>query len=70
MVQSTNRFFCAMLRTKSAYWRAADGMRLFDPESSTACYTCVLTQRPAGPDGLPADVHNCSPDRACFKADH
>jgi hypothetical protein len=69
MAQSNNHIFCGMLRTKTAYCRSPDGERLIDPESSTACYTCVLTQRPFGPDGLPANARSCGPDRGCFKED-
>ncbi len=69
MAQNTNRVFCGMLRTKTAYWRSPDGERLIDPQSSTACYTCLLTQRPVGPDDLPVNAGSCGPDRGCFKAD-
>jgi hypothetical protein len=69
VAQSTNRVFCNMLRTKTGYYRSPDGERLIDPESSTACYTCVLTQRPFGPDGLPSNAQSCGPDRGCFKAE-
>jgi len=69
MPEDTNRNFCAMLRTKSAYFRSAAGARLFDPDSSTACYTCVLTQRPYGPDGMPANTDYCGATRRCYKAD-
>ena len=69
MAPNTNRVFCGMLRTKTGYWCSPQGERLIDPESSTACYTCVLTQRPYGPDGLPANARSCGPDRGCFKPD-
>jgi hypothetical protein len=69
MAQSTNRIFCGMLRTKTGYYRSPEGERIIDPESSTACYTCVLTQRPFGPDGLPANAQSCGPGRGCFKAE-
>jgi hypothetical protein len=42
--------FCALLRTKTAYYRTPDGDRIFKPDDSTACYTCLKTQRPVGPD--------------------
>ena len=59
--------FCALLRTKTAYYRNPDGERMFDPDSSTACYTCLKTQRPVGPDGQPVDAHSCSAARGCFE---
>ena len=43
--------FCALLRTKTAYYRTPDGERIFKPDDSAACYTCLKTQRPVGPDG-------------------
>ena len=69
MAQGVNRVFCGMLRTKTAYWRTPEGERLFDPESSSACYICLLTQRPYGPDALPANAQSCGQDRGCFKPD-
>jgi hypothetical protein len=60
------RQFCLYLRTKTAYFRTPDGERMFDPGSSTACYTCLKTQRPCGPDARPADTDSCSEDRDCF----
>lgn len=62
----TKRQFCLYLRTKTAYFRTPDGERMFDPDSSTACYTCLKTQRPYGPDGQPADADSCGADRGCF----
>ena len=59
--------FCALLRTKTAYYRNPDGERMFDPDSSTACYTCLKTQRPVGPDGRPVDAHSCGAGRGCFE---
>jgi hypothetical protein len=59
--------FCALLRTKTAYFRSHDGERLFNPESTTACYNCLVTQRPFGPDGMPVNADSCRADRACFK---
>jgi hypothetical protein len=70
MAEHTNRNFCAMLRTKNAYSRSESGARQFDPDSSTACYTCVLTQRPFGPDGMPANTEYCGHTRACFKPEN
>lgn len=61
--------FCLMLRTKTGYLRSAAGERVIDPESATACYTCLLTQRPFGPDGMPANPDYCGSDRDCFKPD-
>ena len=46
--------FCALLRTKTAYYRTPDGERIFKPDESTACYTCLKTQRPVGPTGGPS----------------
>ena len=62
----TKRQFCLNLRTKTAYFRTPDGERMFDPDSSTACYSCLKTQRPYGPDGMPADADTCGADRGCF----
>ena len=62
-----DRTFCAMLRTKNGYFRSAEGNRLIDPESSTACYNCLSTQRPYGPDGMPANAEYCGPARGCFR---
>jgi hypothetical protein len=56
-----------LLRTKTAYYRSPDGERLIDPASTTACYNCVLTRRPFGPDGLPINAQSCGSDRGCFK---
>jgi hypothetical protein len=64
-----NRLFCAMLRSKMGYFRSPTGERLIDSDSSTACYTCLLTQRPVGPDGMPANADYCGSDRACFKTE-
>jgi hypothetical protein len=61
------RSFCAMLRTKNGYFRSSMGERLIDARSSTACYNCLLTQRPYGPDGMPANADYCGPQRSCFK---
>jgi hypothetical protein len=59
--------FCAMLRTKFSYFRAPGGARLIDPASATACYTCMRTQRPFGPDDRPAGADFCcGADRTCF----
>jgi hypothetical protein len=60
------RKYCAMLRTKTAYYRTPEGERIFDPESTTACYVCLNTQRPFGPDGEPADAAVCGTDRECY----
>lgn len=59
--------FCLMLRTKTGYMRSVDGARMIDPDSSTACYTCLLTQRPFGPDGMCVSPDYCGPARDCFK---
>ena len=42
------------------------GDRLIDPDSPTACYTCLLTLRPVGPDGVPVHADTCGADRDCF----
>jgi hypothetical protein len=65
--QLRNQAFCALLRTKTAYFRSQNGERLFNPESTTACYNCLLTQRPFGPDGMPVNAEWCRADRGCFK---
>lgn len=67
MADKMDRAFCAMLRTKNGYFRSAFGERLIDADSSTACYNCLLTQRPYGPDGMPANADYCGPARGCFK---
>ena len=59
--------FCAYLRTKTAYYRNSTGERMFDAASSTACYTCLRTQRPVGPDGQPVDAASCGENRGCFE---
>ncbi len=59
--------FCVMLRTKTGYFRSLEGERVIDADSTTACYNCLMTQRPFGPDGMPADPAFCRGDRACFK---
>jgi hypothetical protein len=58
--------FCALLRTKNGYFRSPAGERLIDQSSSTACYHCVLTQRPYGPDGMPVNAVECGAGRGCF----
>ncbi len=59
---------CLYLRTKSAYFRNAAGERIFEPGNSTACYTCLKTLRPLGPDGMPADAESCRTlERGCFQ---
>jgi hypothetical protein len=69
MADSGGIRFCLMLRTKTGYFRSAAGERLIDPDSTTACYNCLLTQRPFGPDGMPADAEFCREDRSCFRRD-
>jgi hypothetical protein len=59
--------FCLWLRTKTAYYRDETGARMFDPSSTTACYTCLKTQRPFGPDAEPADASSCGESRGCFE---
>lgn len=61
--------FCALLRTKFSYFRAPGGARLIDPASATACYSCLRTQRPFGPDDRPADAASCGLARSCFVAE-
>jgi|YelNatPaOPRAMG01_1025707.scaffolds.fasta_scaffold02343_3 hypothetical protein len=59
---------CLYLRTKSAYFRNSAGERIFEPANSTACYTCLKTLRPVGPDGMPADAESChAQGRGCFQ---
>ncbi len=67
MADTLKNGFCALLRTKTAYFRSHDGERLFNPESTTACYNCLVTQRPFGPDGMPVNAEWCRADRVCFK---
>ena len=59
--------FCALLRTKTAYYRTPDGDRIFKPDDSAACYTCLKTQRPVGPDGRPVDAESCGDGRGCYQ---
>ncbi|HVC43992.1 MAG TPA: hypothetical protein VND20_04190 [Candidatus Binataceae bacterium] len=66
MVEKAGNDYCTMLRTKFSYFRAPGGVRLIDPESTTACYTCLLTQSPVGPDDLPVHASICGRNRACF----
>ena len=66
----TARHFCLYLRTKNGYFRSPEGDRMIDPDSSTACYRCLLTQRPVGPDGLPCDARQCGPGRSCFREEN
>jgi hypothetical protein len=61
--------FCALLRTKTAYYRTPDGERIFKPDDAAACYTCLKTQRPVGPDGQPVDAQACGADRGCFESE-
>ena len=61
--------YCLLLRTKAGYFRSPAGVRLIDRDSTTACYTCLLTQRPYGPDGLPVNAEVCGPERGCFQRD-
>ncbi len=68
MAESSRRF-CFYLRTKSAYFRAPTGERIFEPQSSTACYTCLKTQRPFGPDAMPVDANRCGENRSCSEED-
>jgi hypothetical protein len=67
MAAGSARSFCLHLRTKSAYFRTASGERMFEVESSTACYKCLKTLRPVGPDGMPADARECVAHRVCFE---
>jgi hypothetical protein len=67
MAERPERSFCVMLRTKNGYFRSALGDRLIDADSSTACYNCLLTQRPYGPDNMPANAELCGRERSCFK---
>jgi hypothetical protein len=58
---------CGLLRTKTAYYRTPDGERMFHRDSTTACYTCLLTQRPYGPDGMTAHAQSCGEARGCYE---
>lgn len=69
MAAAAPRRFCLYLRTKNGYFRSPGGERLIDPDSSTACYNCLLTQRPVGPDGRPCSARECGPERACYRED-
>ena len=62
--------YCLWLRTKTAYYRDDSGARKFNPDSTTACYSCLKTQRPVGPDGEPADLAQCGASRGCFEEEH
>jgi hypothetical protein len=66
MAQIASANLCRLLRTKFSYFRAPGGDRLIDRESTTACYTCLLTQRPVGPDSMPVHADSCGRDRECF----
>jgi hypothetical protein len=59
-----------MLRTKAGYFRSLEGKRLIDADDAAACYTCLLTQRPFGPDGMPAEPEYCVDARTCFRPEH
>jgi hypothetical protein len=61
------RHYCRLLRTKTAYYRTPTGERIFEPDSTTACYTCLKTQRPVGPDAMPSDADSCGAERGCFE---
>jgi hypothetical protein len=65
-----NQKLCIMLRTKMGYFRSLEGERLIDAGDSTACYNCLLTQWPFGPDGMPADPAYCANARSCFRPEH
>ena len=67
---SEEQGFCIMLRTKNGYLRSLEGRRLIDSGDTTACYTCLLTQRPFGPDGMPVEPADCDNARACFRPEH
>ena len=64
---ATTRNFCIYLRTKNGYFRSPEGRRMIDPDSSTACYRCLLTQSPVGPDRMPSDPRQCVEGRGCFR---
>jgi len=66
MAETAKSSFCAMLREKHGYFRSATGERLIDPTNSTACYSCLLTQRPFGPDGMPVNADYCGSTRGCY----
>jgi len=64
---AASRKYCLFIRTKTGYYRSQEGERLIDPDSSTACYTCLKTQHPVGPDGMPVHAESCGEDRSCFR---
>ena len=69
MAETAKSSFCVMLREKNGYFRSTTGERLIDPASPTACYSCLLTQRPFGPDGMPVNADYCSSARGCYKSE-
>jgi len=66
---TNNASYCLLLSTKTGYFRSPEGVRLINPDSTTACYTCLLTQRPYGPDERPVTPQSCGSERECFRSD-
>lgn len=59
---------CASLRTKMIYV-AGRARAPLDRESSTACYWCLHTMSPVGPDDGPVRPRSCTAARGCYRAD-
>ena len=59
---------CRMLRTKMSFGALQSGAPDWRRgESTTACYWCLRTMEPAGPDGNYAHPHNCQDGRTCYR---
>ncbi|MBL8875466.1 MAG: hypothetical protein JNM86_06690 [Phycisphaerae bacterium] len=59
---------CLNMRHKMMYCdprQATPG--LIDGDSETRVLLCVLTQEVLGPDDKPVGMHQCSPDRPCYR---
>lgn len=59
---------CLNMRHKMMYCdprQATPG--LIDGTSETRVLLCVLTQEVLGPDDKPVGMHQCSPDRPCYR---
>ncbi len=59
---------CRLLRSRSAYGHAPDGVDWRTGDSPTEAYWCVATQEPVGPDDGLVHAHACRAGRACFAA--
>lgn len=58
---------CARLRTKMMYVAGRNAAPL-DGTSTTACYWCLDTMSPVGPDDAPVRPEACRPGRPCHRA--